>query len=64
MSEGHPWANYYPLSKLWIEAEIAKDRINARMASETILMQAVVASAFNKEGTKVLKDLLDDLNYG
>lgn len=64
MAEGHQYANNYPLSKLWIEAEIAKERINAKMVTETVLLQAVVASAFNKAGSDELQKLMDDLNYG
>lgn len=64
MAEGHPWAAYYPLSKLWIEVELARERINARIATEAVLMQSVVASILNKDGATALKNQLDDLNHG
>jgi len=66
MAEGHPHANRYPLSKLWIETEIARERINARMASETALMfQAIVAVlAPGGKGVKNLNENLKRLTDG
>ena len=64
MAEGHPWAAYYPLSKLWIEVELARERINARISTEAVLMQSVISSIVNKNGATALKDQLENLNHG
>jgi len=66
MSEGHQHANQYPLSKLWIEAEIARERINARLATEaTLTFHAVVAVlASGGGGVKEFNEELRKLNDG
>ncbi len=65
MAEGHPEAMKYPLSKLWIEVELAQERVNGRIATEATLMQAVVAMAVNpKRGSKVFEELMRDLTDG
>lgn len=66
MSEGHQWANSYPLSKLWIEAEIAKERINARHTTDAVLMQSVIVAVLSPDGkgVKNLQDQLRELTDG
>lgn len=64
MSEGHQHANNYPLSKLWIECEIAKERINAKMKTEALLTQAVIGAVLVKSGANALKTLMDGLDNG
>jgi hypothetical protein len=65
MAEGHQHASRYPLSTLWIEVELATERINRRIATEALVMQAVVGTVMGgKEGAKHLKSLLKRLNDG
>jgi len=66
MAEGHPHANQYPLSKLWIETELVRERINAKMTTESTLMQAVIASIMSTDGGGAdhLEKLTRRLNYG
>jgi len=53
------------MSKLWIEVELATERVNGQTATEALLMQAVVASALNpKSGSARFKKLLKDLTDG
>ncbi len=44
MAEGHPNARHYRLGFMWSEARIAKQRINARVIENALLMQTVVAT--------------------
>jgi hypothetical protein len=66
MAEGHLHANRYPLSKLWIETEIARERINARLASETALIHSAIVAVLapDGKGVKNLNRQLEDLNDG
>jgi hypothetical protein len=53
MSEGHPHASRYPLSKLWIETEIARERINARLATEATLIHSAIVAVLAPGGKGV-----------
>jgi hypothetical protein len=53
MAEGHIHANHYPLSKLWIETEIARERINSRMASEASLIHSAIVAVLSLDGKGV-----------
>lgn len=66
LAEGHEHASRYPLSKLWIETEIAKERINARMATETTLLHSAIVAVIAPGGKGVdnLDKLLKRLNDG
>lgn len=67
LSEGHQQANQYPLSRLWIEAEIVRERVNQRIATESTMMQAVIVAVLSPakgEGAKHLQKLLKGLTDG
>lgn len=65
MAEGHEHASSYPLSHLWIEAELATERINRRIVTDATMMQAVVIASLNpKQGGKHLQKLIRKLNDG
>lgn len=51
MAEGHRYPHYYPLSKLWMEAELAKERVNLHMASEATLMRTVIVSVLSTDNS-------------
>lgn len=53
MSEGHQHADRYPLSKLWIETEIARERINARLATEATLIHSAIVAVLASDGKGV-----------
>lgn len=57
----------YPLATIWREYEIVKLREGGRMASESMLMQSMIAAAFSKKGSeaeKGYKKMIKDLNHG
>lgn len=60
ISEGHTHANHYPLSKLWIEAEIARERINSKIATEASLIQSAIVAVLSLDG-KGVKNFNDQL---
>lgn len=65
MAEGQEHANRYPLSKLWIETEIARERVNSRISTEISLMHSAVVAIMAPDGKgnsnfiKQLRDLND-----
>lgn len=61
VSEGHRDAGLYPLAYMLCEAEIARERINARIKTEMILTQSAIASALSKKGAAAFKELIEDL---
>lgn len=65
LSEGHSGARNYPIGMVWTEAQIAKRRINHMLASEGIIMQAVVGSVMNpKAGGKAFQKLIKEMTSG
>jgi len=65
MAEGHPQARKYPLAMLWTEAELARERINAQLATEATLMHQVgiAVTAPKGKGFAPFKKLVEKL-YG
>jgi hypothetical protein len=65
MSEGHPHARKYPLSTMWMEAELVRERVNGRITTEATLMHAVIVAVLAPDGqgaknlNKMLKDMTD-----
>jgi len=65
ISEGHVFADSYPIIKLISEAAICRDRINNQLANESILQQAMIGSVLNgKSGAKPYRDLIRRLTNG
>lgn len=55
-AQGHPEARFYPLPVLWLEARMARRRINREMASEATLLRLAVASVLSKKAGSQFKD--------
>jgi hypothetical protein len=53
ISEGHVYARKYPLAMLWTEAELARERINTRLATEAALLHAVAMAVMTPKGKGV-----------
>lgn len=53
MSQGHTQAHRYPLSKLWIEVEIVRERINAQTATEASLIHSAIVAVLSLDGKGV-----------
>lgn len=56
----HGVAYALPLAVLWTEAELIRERVNNRIATETILIQAAVVDVVG--GGRHLKTALDKLD--
>jgi hypothetical protein len=61
-SEGHPAASRYPLAYAWNEAAFARQRINGRIATETVLIHAAIVQAI--AGGEHLKTTMEKLTDG
>lgn len=65
LSEGHVHASRYPLATVWYEAQLVRERVNGRIATETILMHAAMIAVIAPKGAgqknldKLLKGLRD-----
>jgi hypothetical protein len=66
LSEGHPSARRYPLGTLYYEAQLVRERINRKMITESVLMQAVINAVLSPsgDGHKSLNKLFKDLRNG
>ena len=53
MAEGHRYARKYPLAMLWTEAELARERVNARLATEATLLHQVAIAVLTPKGKGV-----------
>lgn len=65
-SQGHVYAEFYPLWKVWMEADIARRRINQELASQTMsrYVAAVAASPQTKQAAQRAKKLFNDFIKG
>lgn len=65
-AEGHGLPQRYTLATLWYEAQLARERINAKIATEATLVHAVIAAVLTPKGKGVsnLKTLLKRLQDG
>lgn len=57
LSEGHANARHYKIGQLWSEARIVRQRQNAKVRQDAVVMQAVVATALGgkKAGDNLTK---------
>lgn len=53
LSEGHLHARKYPLAMLWNEAELVRERVNARFVTEATLLHAVAMAVLTPKGKGV-----------
>jgi tRNA isopentenyl-2-thiomethyl-A-37 hydroxylase MiaE len=53
LSEGHRYANRYALAKVWYEAQIIRERINQRIATEVTLMHSAMVAIMSPKGKGV-----------
>ena len=63
LAEGHSAARRYPLVVLWQEAQIARERVNTRMMTEALLIDAAIIRAVSGEG-KHFESLIKGLKNG
>lgn len=66
LSEGHANANKYPIAKVWYEGQLVRERVNARISSEVVLMHAAIVAVASPKGKGVehFKKLLRKLRNG
>lgn len=57
-------AGRYPIGRLWTEAKIVKDRINAKSAQDALLMQAAIGSILDEKAAKHFKELIGKIQDG
>lgn len=60
LSQGHVGATQYPIAYLWNEVKFTRDRMNAVMTTEAVIMKATISQAV--WGGKELKELLEKLD--
>lgn len=61
LAEGHVHARHYPLGMVFDEVTMAADRVNNVLATQAVLTQLVVASAFDKDAGKTFTDAIKRL---
>lgn len=64
MSHGHPYAEFYPIHRVWEEASIVTQRVNRVIATEALALQITVLSVMTKDGQKEFKKLIKRLTDG
>lgn len=66
LSEGHVNASRYALAKVWYEAQIVRERVNNRIATEVSLMHTAMVAIMSPKGAGVknLKKQLRNLQNG
>lgn len=52
LANGHVDARFYPIYRLWEEANIVIERINAQMGSEATLINLAIGAAIDKKASK------------
>lgn len=66
LSEGHKDARRYPIATVWYEAQLVRERVNQRIATEATMMHAVAVAVMAPKGrgNKHLQKLFKDLRNG
>lgn len=65
IAEGHVAARHYPVALVWEEAELCRRRINARIASESLLMKSCIGAVLNgKKGNTEYRKHIKELTSG
>lgn len=64
MANGHPDAPFYPVHRVWEEADLVVDRINNDLSTETLLLQMAVSSLFSKEAGRDFHKIIMRLSNG
>jgi hypothetical protein len=52
LANGHGDARFYPIYRLWEEANIIIERLNAQLGSEATLIQLAIGAAIDKKAGK------------
>ncbi|WPK42396.1 hypothetical protein [Pseudomonas phage Ppu-503] len=64
LAHGHPWAQAYPLGRVYTESVIVSRRLNQATMTETTLQYLAFAGAQSKDGHKLLMKTLKELANG
>lgn len=64
LGNGHPACRRYPLWQVALEVEIVRDRINALIATEAVVLQAAVSSILSKDAAKAFTKLVEAMRDG
>lgn len=64
LANGHPDAPFYPVHRVWEEAELVVSRDNNQLASEALLTQMAVSALFSKEAGREFQKLISRLTDG
>lgn len=64
ISQGHTDAFRYPVGHLMVETRLAEQTVNRQLVTESVVMQATIASVLSKEGAKAHKKLIERLIDG
>lgn len=64
LSNGHLHARQYPLTVVWSESRIIRQRDNSRAVQDALVMQAVIGAVLTKAGDKHLDNLLGKIGNG
>lgn len=64
LSHGHPFAQIYPLGRVYTESVIVTRRLNSQSVTETTLAYLATAAAQSKDGHKILMKTLGELANG
>ena len=61
-SEGHGSPNRYPIATLTYEAQLARERVNAKLKTEAVLLQGAIFSALSKSAGREFQKTLKKLD--
>lgn len=64
LANGHPDAAFYPIHRVWEEAELVTDRLNQTLATESLLLQMAVSSLLNAEAGRTFQKTIKRLTNG
>jgi hypothetical protein len=65
-AQGHVYADFYPLWRLWMEVSVARRRMNLELANQTMSRYVAMVSATpqSKKGASKAKKLFNDYLKG
>jgi len=64
LDHGHPHAQFYPLRRVWEEASLVVERVNALQALQAKLVNKAVSAVLSKKASSDFDRTMKDLSDG
>lgn len=64
LANGHSEASRYPIGRVFLEADIVRERLDQERAAQSVLMQLCVGSLLDREAGKQFSKQIQEMTSG